>query len=147
VAGQPAAQRDPSTPFPEPGDVQPSRSSAEAEALNQRGIEAYERERFDEAIDMFRRALALDPQNPAFHCNLAVACGENGLDDEAFTEYQRTLSLDPGNVTALVNLGYLYSERERYEEARDCWERAIRDAPDSPEAAEARANLQNLEQL
>jgi predicted amidophosphoribosyltransferase len=147
AASQAASQRGPSTPFPEPGDVQPARSSAEAEALNQRGIAAYERERFDEAIDLFRRALALDPQNAAFHCNLAVACGENGLDDEAYSEYQRTLSLDPANVTALVNLGYLYSERERYEEARDCWERAVRAAPDTPEAAEARANLQNLEQL
>jgi Flp pilus assembly protein TadD len=136
-----------SSPFPEPGDVLPSHSSEEGESLNQRGIEAYERERFDEAIDLFRRALALDPKNATFHCNLAVACGEKGMDYEAFGEYQQTLALDPSNVTALVNLGYLYSEKERYEEARDCWERAIRVAPDSPEAAEARANLQNLEQL
>jgi RNA polymerase subunit RPABC4/transcription elongation factor Spt4 len=139
--------REPSTPFAETGDVHPSQSSDEAEALNQRGIEAYERERFDQAIDLFRRALALDPRNATFHCNLAVACGEKGLDYEAFTEYQQTLALDPSNVTALVNLGYLYSEKERYEEARDCWERAIRVAPDSPEAAEARASLENLEQL
>jgi len=91
--------------------------------------------------------VGLDPRNATFHCNLAVAFGESGLDDEAFSEYQRTLSLNPANVTALVNLGYLYSERERYEEARDCWERAVRAAPDSSEAAEARASLQNLEQL
>lgn len=142
-----AAPREPSTPFAEPGDVLPAHSSEEAEALNQRGIEAYEREQFDQAIDLFRRALALDPRNATFHCNLAVACGEKGLDYEAFTEYQQTLTLDPSNVTALVNLGYLYSEKERYEEARDCWERAIRVAPDSPEAAEARASLENLEQL
>lgn len=146
-AAPPATRREPSTPFAEPGDVLPSGGSKEAEALNQLGIEAYERERFDEAIDLFRRALTLDPNNDTFHCNLAVACGENGLDDEAFAEYQRALSLNPANVTALVNLGYLYSERERYEEARDCWERAVRAAPDSSEAAEARANLQNLEQL
>jgi len=156
MADQPATRRGPSTPFPEPGDVLPSGSSeagarsagpVPGEALNQRGIEAYERERFDKAIVLFRRALALDPNNDTFHCNLAVACGENGMDDEAFAEYQRTLSLNPANATALVNLGYLYSERERYEEARDCWERAVRAAPDSAEAAEARANLQNLEQL
>jgi RNA polymerase subunit RPABC4/transcription elongation factor Spt4 len=146
-ATPPATRREPSTPFAHPGDVLPSGSSKEAEAFNQRGIEAYERERFDEAIDLFRRALALDPKNDAFHCNLAVACGENSLDEEAFAEYQRALSLNPANVTALVNLGYLYSERESYEEARDCWERAVRAAPDSSEAAEARANLQNLEQL
>jgi RNA polymerase subunit RPABC4/transcription elongation factor Spt4 len=147
AAAEPSRRQEPSTPFPEPGDARPSGSSKEAEALNQRGIEAYERERFDEAIKLFRQALALDPANAAFHCNLAVACGESGQDDEAFAQYQRALSLDPANVTALVNLGYLYSERERYEEARDCWERAVRAAPDSAEAAEARASLQNLEQL
>jgi Flp pilus assembly protein TadD len=139
--------REASTPFAEPEDVRPATSSDEAESLNQRGIEAYEREQFDQAIDLFRRALALDPRNATFHCNLAVACGEKGLDYEAFSGYQQTLALDPSNVTALVNLGYLYSEKERYEEARDCWERAIRVAPDSPEAAEARASLENLEQL
>jgi len=139
-----AAPREASTPFVEPGDVLGAQSSDEAEALNQRGIEAYEREQFDQAIYLFRRALALDPRNATFHCNLAVACGEKGLDYEAFTGYQQTLALDPSNVTALVNLGYLYSEKERYEEARDCWERAIRVAPDSPEAAEARASLENL---
>jgi RNA polymerase subunit RPABC4/transcription elongation factor Spt4 len=147
AASQPGPRREPSTPFPEPEDVRPSGSSKEAEALNQRGIAAYERERFDEAMKLFRQALALEPGNAAFHCNLAVACGESGQDDEAFAEYQRALSLDPANVTALVNLGYLYSEKERYEEARDCWERAVRAAPDSAEAAEARASLQNLEQL
>ena len=66
---------------------------------------------------------------------------------EAFAEYQRTLELDPANLRALVDIGYLYSEQEQYEEARDYWERAIRIAPDSSEAAEARENLQNLEQL
>lgn len=144
---RPGDRRAASTPFPEPGDVRPTTSSVAAEALNQQGIEAYEREQFDRAIDLFRRALALDPDNDTFHCNLAVACGEKGLDEDAFAEYQRTLALNPANVTALVNLGYLYSEQERYEEARDCWERAIRAAPDSAEAGEARENLQSLEQL
>jgi RNA polymerase subunit RPABC4/transcription elongation factor Spt4 len=138
---------EPSTPFPEVGDAQAAPGSGEAEALNQQGIAAYEAERFDEAIALFQRAVALDPNNATFHCNLAVAYGELRRDDEAFAEYQTTLELNPSNVRALVDLGYLYSEQERYEEARDCWERAIRAAPDSSEAAEARDNLQNLEQL
>ena len=54
--------------------------TAEAEALNAQGIAAYEGERFDEAIALFRRAVALDPSNATFHCNLAVAYGELRLD-------------------------------------------------------------------
>ncbi len=137
----------PSTPFPGPGDVKPTAGTGEAESLNQQGIQAYERERFDEAIDLFRRAIALDSDRATFHCNLAVAYGEKRMDDEAFAEYQRTLELDPRNARALVDLGYFYSEREQYEEARDCWERAIQADPSSPEAGEARESLQHLEQL
>jgi tetratricopeptide (TPR) repeat protein len=144
---EPGVRLEPATPFPEPSDVRAAGSTADAEALNQQGMEAYERERFREAIQCFQRAVEMDPNNATFHCNLAVAYGEERLDEEALASYQRCLALDSGNQTALVSLGYLYSERERYEEARDCWERAIRAAPNSPEADEARKNLESLEQL
>src|ERR1051326_6685979 len=51
-------------------------ATPDAEDLNQQGIEAYEREKFDEAITLFRRAVELAPDTAMFHCNLAVACGE-----------------------------------------------------------------------
>lgn len=141
-----AARREPTAVLTGPERSQPS-GAAEAETLNQRGIEAYERERFDEAIGLFRRAVALTPDNATFHCNLAVALWEKGLDEEAFAEYQQTLALDPANARALVEMGSLYAQQERYEEARDSWEHAIRVAPDSSEAAEARQNLESLENL
>jgi RNA polymerase subunit RPABC4/transcription elongation factor Spt4 len=140
-------RREPVALFPQPERAPPAGGAAEAEALNQQGIQAYEREQFDEAIGHFRRAVELTPDNATFHCNLAVALWEKGLDDEAFAEYQQTLALDPANARALVEMGSLYAQQERYEEARDCWERAIRVAPDSGEATEARQSLESLEQL
>jgi hypothetical protein len=142
-----APRREPSTPFPEPGDVRPAGGPPDAEALVERGIAAYEAERFDEAVALFRQAVDLDPDNAIYRCNLGVACGELGLGEQAFAEFQRALELDPLNARALVELGYFYSQQEQYEEARDYWERAIRAAPDSAEAGEARQSLENLEQL
>jgi RNA polymerase subunit RPABC4/transcription elongation factor Spt4 len=140
-------EREPVTRFAAEAPAQPAGNAAEAEAVNQRGFEAYERERFEEAVDFFRRAVELSPTNATFHCNLAVALWETGRDEEAFAEYQRTLALDPANARALVEMGSLYAQQEQYEEARDCWERAIRVAPESSEATEARQNLENPENL
>jgi tetratricopeptide (TPR) repeat protein len=76
-----------------------------------------------------------------------VALDEREMDAEAFAAYQRALELNPRQVTALLNIGYLYSEQEQFEEARQVWEQVIRVDPASEEAQEARDNLRNLDEL
>jgi hypothetical protein len=66
---------------------------------------------------------------------------------EAYAAYRRALDLDPNELQARLNLGSLYAERERYEQAREEWERVIAVAPDSDEAREARDNLASLDEL
>jgi len=119
--------------------------NADAEVFNQRGVELYESEQYDDAIEQFRQALALDPRNSLYHCNLAVAFGEQGDADRAFEEYERALTFNPSDVTALLNLGYAYNEREEPGKARHAWEQIIDISPNSAEADEARDNLRNLE--
>jgi Flp pilus assembly protein TadD len=116
-----------------------------AEDHNQRGVELYENERYDEAVDQFKKALALDPGNSLYHCNLAVAYGERGDVSEAFSEYQRALSLNPADLTSLLNLGYAYEQQGETEKARREWQKLVDAAPLSAEADEARENLTSLE--
>jgi len=119
----------------------------EAEAFNEQGRRAYEADDLDGAISAFYQAVALDPANANYQTNLAVALDERGMDLEAFAAYQRALELNPRQVTALLNIGYLYSESDRKEEARQVWEQVIRIDPATEEAQEARDNLRNLDEL
>jgi tetratricopeptide (TPR) repeat protein len=121
-------------------------TGSEAEDFNQRGVQFYEAERYDDAIEQFQRALALDPSNSLYHCNLAVAYGERGDARLAFDEYQKALDLNPVDLTAHLNLGYAYNEQGQADKAHQEWSRVIEIAPVSAEADEARDNIRSLDE-
>lgn len=137
---------EPTEPRSEPdvASAAPADISNIAALHNHRGRELFEQEDIEGAIREFRAAVALEPGNASYHCNLAVALDENDQDAEALTEYENTLRLDPNDLTALLSLGYMYSENEEMDRARKAWNRVIEIAPDSAEAQEARTNLDNL---
>jgi hypothetical protein len=112
-----------------------------AAKANARGTELFNEESIEEAIDEFRRAVTLDPNNASYHCNLAVAYGEADQEDDARREYERTLELNPKYITALLYLGYILNENDEAEQAAELWKRVIELAPGTPEAEEAQQNL------
>lgn len=114
---------------------------------NAKGAELFDEESYTEAIDEFRRAVMLEPDNASYHCNLAVAYDEVEQDDDARREYERTLELNPNDTTALLYLGYLLNENDEPEQASEMWRRLVDIAPGSPEAEEAQQNLRAQETL
>jgi TolB-like protein/Tfp pilus assembly protein PilF len=61
--------------------------------------------RFDEAIDLNRQSIALDPVSPEAHYRLGRALYEAYRLDEAADSFQMALSLSPGHVGAHYRLG------------------------------------------
>lgn len=122
-------------------------SSASAEDRNKRGQELFEEGYLEEAIAEFQVAVALDPNNAFYHCNLAVALDENDQDEEALGEYLKALSIDPNDLTSLLSLGYLYNERNERDKAREVWNRVLEIAPDSAEGIEVKENLRHQDML
>jgi len=68
------------------------------------GVTAADEERWEEAVQYWKKALAQDPDSAAAHNNLAVACEKRGALEEAGREYEAALRLDPGN--ALIKINY-----------------------------------------
>lgn len=62
------------------------------------GVAAAGEERWDEAVQYWKKALEQDPRSAAAHNNLAVAYEKRGALDEAGREYEEALRLDPGNA-------------------------------------------------
>ncbi len=138
----------PTTPQQWQGDGDPPSDQAlTAEEHNSEGKRLYNREDYAEAAGHFREALAMDPENGLYHCNLAVALAELGEDDAALAEYEHAIRLAPDDASLHLNLGYYYSEREKHDDAVRAWRRVIELAPDSPEAAEARQNLSHVDEV
>ena len=78
-------------------------SKSDAEALMRQGIELYDLGRFQEAIVMFDRALALFPELPKAHYFKGIALYDLGKYDEAIEAYDHALTLDPSDPNAWYN--------------------------------------------
>ena len=89
--------------------------------------------RTDEAIEHFRRAAQLKPDDAATYNNLGLALATRGDSDEAVTNFQIALRLKPDFVEALCNLGGVFMVQKRYDEAIVSYQDALRLESSRPE--------------
>ncbi len=115
--------------------------SGDPMALHALGIVAHRAGRSDIAADLFRRAIALDARQPAFHYNLAVTLKAQDRLEEAAASYGRALALKPDYAGAHNNLGNVLKALGRTREAVCSFEQAL---VRRPGYAEAHYNLGTL---
>ena len=100
---------------------------------------------FREAVYWLQQARNLDPSDLDIRSRVAFA--QLGVGDvaAAVAAYERVLEEDPEHFESLVALGQvrLFAEQD-LEAGIELWERAIAAAPDSPEAAALRAQIESL---
>jgi len=99
------------------------------EAWFRAGVLVYTLGHRDEAIGCFRRAAETGPKTSFGRLGKARALLTEDRDQEAEKVLRKTLALDPTNALAHDLLGNLLSELGRFDEARDCFGRAIAIAP------------------
>ena len=99
------------------------------EAWFRAGALAYTLGYRDEAIGCFRRAAATGGKTSFGRLGSACALLTEGLHREAERVLRKTITADPQNAMAQELLGNLLSEFGRFDEARECFERAITLAP------------------
>ncbi len=73
--------------------------------------------RHQEAVDCYRRALALDEKNHQAQANLGTALAKLEQYDEAIAVYRRLLEIEPTSHAAQSNLARTLARLERYDEA------------------------------
>lgn len=72
---------------------------------------------FRAAVEAWRTALELGPDDSRAHFNLAYALNEEGRAEEAIGEYEKSRELDPENAAVYLNLGLLYAQNGKLDEA------------------------------
>lgn len=95
---------------------------------------AVQMNRKEEAIQWFKKILAMDEQLPQVHNNLAhayVACGQYELAEQ---HYHQALTIDRGYVQAYNNLAALYYRQQRLEEALTIYAQLLQLQPDHLQA-------------
>lgn len=109
----------------------PEAETAERAAVyNKLAMVAYRRKHYQESAETLQRALALDPQNAAYHFNLAMLYRQVGQERDCQSQLERLLALPEVLPTvahaARFNLGHLYARRGDYGQARQQFAQALR---------------------
>lgn len=81
-----------------------------------------------------RRAVHLDPANPAAQHELGLVLGSQGKFAEAVNCFEAAVAAAPGNPLTLSNLGLTYRLLGRLDEAALAYQRAVRAKPDDAAA-------------
>lgn len=102
--------------------------------LIHRGRKAMRKKKFTVAIEAFRMAVTLEPDNPDGHNSLATACYMGREFEEAARHFNRVTQLKPRDANAFINLGALYNQTQDYQKAGDTLRKAIQRDGKSAEA-------------
>ena len=97
------------------------------------------------SVDAYAKALALDPKNPDVLTDQGVMYKELHAFEKAVACFEKAQKLDPTHIQSLFNLGVVYShDLKAPAKAEKAWARLVEMAPGSPQAAQARAGLEQL---
>lgn len=107
---------------------------SDAGAQQTLGAVYYENHKFGQAIDAFRRALAIAPHS----CQTLIGIGLVYQDQRDYTSadkfFERCRAIDPKNYSAAINLAVSNIDRHDYDAARRLLNFANSVAPEQPEA-------------
>ncbi|HEX2973684.1 MAG TPA: tetratricopeptide repeat protein [Tepidisphaeraceae bacterium] len=89
----------------------------DAERRIEKAQELFAQQRWQEALDELRAAIAINPYNGAWHFNLGLTLDELERFDEAINAYRRSLEIDPDDVEALYRVGMDLLRLSQFESA------------------------------
>jgi tetratricopeptide (TPR) repeat protein len=105
----------------------------------------YDAERWEEAIQWYRRAVELDPKNADASTDLGVSLYYTNRPDEALAQFEHSLKVSPQHTKTLLNKGIVlaFGKRDLKAAAAE-WEKVVTLAPESPEGQAARRALEGI---
>ena len=80
---------------------------------------------YDNAEKILKRAVRLEPQNPAIHNNLGVIYIEKKEYNKAIRKYEKAIELKPDFADAYFNLGLVYRLNGKLNKVQEFFEKAI----------------------
>lgn len=98
----------------------------------QKAADYMQKNKNDEAIKEFKKALAFDPQNATAHTYIGKIYQSQGKTSEAIKEFKSVVQNDRTSVTARNNLGNAYLQAKQYADAEKEFKVAARMDPINP---------------
>ncbi|KAF8736030.1 hypothetical protein AX14_001032 [Amanita brunnescens Koide BX004] len=113
-----------------------------ADKLKQEGNTLMSGKKYDEAIESYTKAVAIDPNNPVYYSNRAAAHSSKNDHLAAVGDAEKAISVDPQFVKAYHRLGHAQYSLGDYRAAAEAFERGLKQDPTN---AGLKAGLQNAQ--
>ncbi len=109
-----------------------------------KGVAAYKGAKYEEAIDKFQNAVALDPSLLNARLYLATAYAQqyipgadtpdnNKMAEQAIAQYKEVLARDPKNINSIKGIAYIYLNMKKFDDAKAYYRKALEADPNDPE--------------
>ncbi|MBZ5631444.1 MAG: tetratricopeptide repeat protein, partial [Acidobacteriia bacterium] len=110
-----------------------------------KGVQAYKNAKYEEAIEKFKNAVALDPSLINARLYLATAYAQqyipgvdtsdnNRMAEQAINQYQDVLKMKAKDLNAIKGIAYLYLQMKKFDGAQEYYRKVITVDPNDPEA-------------
>jgi tetratricopeptide (TPR) repeat protein len=90
-----------------------------------KGITANSTKNYDEAVEYFKKAVAVEPTYARGHVNLGVAYSMLHEEDKALAAFQEAVRVDSTSIEAWENLGITYQTMKEYTKAREAFTKVV----------------------
>jgi tetratricopeptide (TPR) repeat protein len=101
-----------------------------------KGVQAYKNSKFEQAIDHFQQAVALDPTLINARLYLATAYAQqyipgadtpdnNRYAEQAIDQYKQVLQVDPKNINSIKGIAYLYLQMKKFDLAKEYYKKGF----------------------
>jgi tetratricopeptide (TPR) repeat protein len=109
-----------------------------------KGVQAYKNAKYEQAIDHFQEAVALDPTLINARLYLATAFAQqyipgadtpdnNKYAEQAIDQYKLVLNADPKNINSVKGIAYLYLQQKKFDLAKQFYKKASEIDPNDAE--------------
>ncbi|MEO6589768.1 MAG: tetratricopeptide repeat protein, partial [Pyrinomonadaceae bacterium] len=111
-------------------------------ALNNLGYFLVERnEKLNEALDLIKQAVKIDPTNPSYLDSLGWAYFRLGKFTEAETSLKEAAKYDASSATIHEHLGDAYQKLDKKDSAKKAWQKALMLTSDAEEVSRLKTKL------
>lgn len=118
------------------------------EALVGLGNLYFDTKKYQPAVDLYQKALRLDPKNANVRTDMAIAYFNLRLTDIAIREVRQAIKDNPEHAYAYFNLGvFLWRGKGDYQGSLEAFQKYLKLEPQGVLAQEANSNIQELQKL
>lgn len=117
------------------------------EELIKKGDDAYYKQRYNEAIDCYTKAVVFNPSDKMVMLKIANIYKLLGNNAKAISFYDKIITIDKNSTDAYFNKGLVFANQKKYDDALTCFEKVIELSPEYPYAYYSTALTYELKEM